>query len=140
VDRYSFLVRIFHPLLPAGLSRRFPDRRLCGIRVFSLAIFLAVPYSIAVSKLGRPLFLAMILFDFQFCKTRNARSTAAPPLGATRLLPRLEKTPHPNSPPLPSARMKKSLACHPERSEGSPQLLLFQPLTKSCGDPSLRSG
>ncbi|MFZ0963428.1 MAG: hypothetical protein WAO35_21415, partial [Terriglobia bacterium] len=25
VDRYSFLVRIFHPLLPAGLSRRFPD-------------------------------------------------------------------------------------------------------------------
>jgi hypothetical protein len=22
VDRYSFLVRIFHPLLPAGLSRR----------------------------------------------------------------------------------------------------------------------
>ncbi|MGO8786856.1 MAG: hypothetical protein ACLQVL_05660, partial [Terriglobia bacterium] len=27
--RYSFLVRIFHPLLPAGLSRRFP------VRVFS---------------------------------------------------------------------------------------------------------
>ncbi len=26
VDRYSFLVRIFHPLLPAGLSRRFPDQ------------------------------------------------------------------------------------------------------------------
>ncbi|MGA2607227.1 MAG: hypothetical protein ABSH01_07185, partial [Terriglobia bacterium] len=28
VDRYSFLVRIFHSLLPAGLSRRFPDLRL----------------------------------------------------------------------------------------------------------------
>jgi len=25
VVRYSFLVRNFHPLLPAGLSRRFPD-------------------------------------------------------------------------------------------------------------------
>src|SRR5215831_2720779 len=28
VDRYSFLVRIFHPLLSAGLSRRLPDFRL----------------------------------------------------------------------------------------------------------------
>ena len=27
VDRYSFLVRIFHPLLPAGLSRRLPEFR-----------------------------------------------------------------------------------------------------------------
>jgi hypothetical protein len=45
----------------------------------------------------------MILFDLQYCRIRNGRSTAAPPLGATRLLARLEKTPHPNSPPpLPS--------------------------------------
>jgi len=27
VDRYSFLVGIFHPLLPAGLSRRYQDIR-----------------------------------------------------------------------------------------------------------------
>jgi hypothetical protein len=36
-------------------------------------------------------------------------------------------------------RVKKSLACHPERSEGSPQLLLFLPPTKNCRDASLRS-
>ncbi|MGA2610235.1 MAG: hypothetical protein ABSH01_22560, partial [Terriglobia bacterium] len=38
VDRYSFLVRIFHSLLPAGLSRRFPDLRLlqvCGFQRFT---------------------------------------------------------------------------------------------------------
>jgi hypothetical protein len=33
VDRYSFLVRIFHPLLPAGLSRRFQTSafEVCGL-------------------------------------------------------------------------------------------------------------
>jgi hypothetical protein len=32
-DRYSFLVGNFHPLLPAGLSRRFPDVRVLGVRL-----------------------------------------------------------------------------------------------------------
>ena len=34
VDRYSFLVRNFHPLLPAGLSRRyqsFASQKFCGL-------------------------------------------------------------------------------------------------------------
>jgi hypothetical protein len=35
--------------------------------------------------------------------------------------------------------VKKSTACHPERSEGSPQFLMLQRLTNNCGDPSLRS-
>jgi hypothetical protein len=36
----------------------------------------------------------------------------------------------------PSEGMKESPGCHPERSEGSPQLVLVQVLAKNCGDAS----
>jgi len=39
----------------------------------------------------------------------------------------------------PSEGVKKSKACHPERSEGSPQFPAVQRFTGNCGDPSLRS-
>jgi hypothetical protein len=37
-------------------------------------------------------------------------------------------------------RAKKSRACHPERSEGSPQFFVSRWNKSNCGDPSLRSG
>jgi hypothetical protein len=35
--------------------------------------------------------------------------------------------------------VKESLACHPERSEGSPQFFASGWNKSNCGDPSLRS-
>jgi hypothetical protein len=36
--------------------------------------------------------------------------------------------------------VKKSLACHPERSKGSPQFFINGWKKSNFGDPSLRSG
>jgi hypothetical protein len=41
--------------------------------------------------------------------------------------------------PALSEGVKKSLACHPERSEGSPQFFVSGRNKSNCGDPSLRS-
>jgi len=42
--------------------------------------------------------------------------------------------------PALSNDMKNARACHPERSEGSPQFPLVQQLARNCRGPSLRSG
>ena len=89
---------------PSALAQGPEQRRMgfCGPRLFRTHHRRRVVFYRGVETAASS-FLAMILFDFQYCRIRNGQSTAAPPLGATCLLPRLEKTPHPNSPPpLPS--------------------------------------